>query len=340
MDSIRAHFRITRPLYSSALDRTQVELRPSAIIGALRFWWRALEWCDCGGSIARLKEREERIFGSTKRQAEVLLDLQMMNGEPTKQDTPPFRPNAPLAYLGYGLHPQDTNKRGMQRAALTDAEFTISLQFKPSGRDGSPRKLALDQQERDGVAAAVKALGLLGGIGGRSRKGWGSLTLVSLTTASSDQNHEWAAPRTRLDFQHEVARLMSRSNDVVERPPFSAFWRECAVAVGEPVRSPTDAHHKVLEARYKDAVLEFEGNSPSREDFGLPRTTKNPRRKNASRRRASPLWLHVHQASSEAPALPVATLLVSDFLASEREAPGRYEGPKNFLSYLEEADHG
>lgn len=62
METIEAKFRIVTPMFISGADQTKAELRVPSIKGALRFWWRALNY-EKDSKI--LLDRESKIFGSS-----------------------------------------------------------------------------------------------------------------------------------------------------------------------------------------------------------------------------------------------------------------------------------
>ncbi len=71
-EDITAKFRIVTPMFVSGLDPKVPELRPPSIKGALRFWWRALEWGRClrqagdqtVAGLRLLHRLEAELFGS------------------------------------------------------------------------------------------------------------------------------------------------------------------------------------------------------------------------------------------------------------------------------------
>ena len=76
MPSITATFRIVSPMYLAGAEQTTAALRPPSIKGALRFWWRALNWSrhwqDAATQPAKdrehtalksLHQEEARLFG-------------------------------------------------------------------------------------------------------------------------------------------------------------------------------------------------------------------------------------------------------------------------------------
>ena len=73
------------------------------------------------------------------------------------------------------------NSRGLAFSA--PFTFTVDLLLKPS----------IKPEQKQEIEQALKALGLRGGFGSKSRKGYGSLTLLSLKL---DDKETWTPPAT------------------------------------------------------------------------------------------------------------------------------------------------
>jgi CRISPR-associated protein Cmr1 len=147
----------------------RAELRPPSIKGALRFWYRAVD--------PAYKDREERIFGSTdKGQASFLwrLNETTIGHDPFSRDKYDdaftvyrHQPDAKngMIYLGYAL-----KLGGNDRKAIPAGKtFTATMQFKKTP----------DPSTRKAILAAWWLLGHLGGLGTRSRRGFGTVALRS-----------------------------------------------------------------------------------------------------------------------------------------------------------------
>ncbi|WP_045118687.1 type III-B CRISPR module RAMP protein Cmr1 [Haliangium ochraceum] len=223
-----ADYELVTPAFIGGADNQTgfPELRVPSIKGALRFWWRALRWRQ-GISVAQLREQEARLFGSadstigrsrvslaltgmtpssgakvSKRGAKVSELFDAAGARTTQQRRQP----APgLTYLGYGLVTAKDGKleRGCLRPPLA---FQLSLMFDPRERQDAK---ALTEQ----LAQAMQALGLLGGLGARSRRGFGSVALRALRI---DGENAWEAPKTPGELVKRIRALHgndTRSSD-------------------------------------------------------------------------------------------------------------------------------
>jgi len=321
MRTIEATYRITTPMFCSGADQTRAELRLPSFKGVLRFWWRAMSFGRLGASLAELARAESALFGSAHGgQSRVLLRLDAPQlGGGALGEQPHFRPGTWEGYVGYGL--TDAKARPRRQFVRPGTTFTV--------RVIGPR---LDADDWARLRTAMILLGMFGGMGGRSRKGWGSLTVQRL----NDGGEVWAVPSSRERVREAVRQLLPKHPAQPALPPFTAFGPSVRIAVG-PEHQSADHAHKWLAERYREAVRpepETSGSSKSeREQFGLPRAGAG---RNALMRRASPVFLHVHQAEA-GNAIPVASFLPARFLEWQAEPIGGWHRVQALLDAVETA---
>ena len=386
--NIETTYRISTPLFCSGVALEQPELRLPSFKGVLRYWWRALAWSQYGGNLQEIQSQENSLFGSTGNQSRVLLRLLpreegqlCRKGEvlTTAQD-PRNRVVAPGArqrtlqrvkapgsrtrhddvvgegarYLGYGVMEAFGNRKGTKEAGqltraclLAPLEFTIQLRVRNLG-DSDPKLLEL-------LEDALIALGTLGGMGAKSRKGYGSLVLQSLRI---DGEERWDASQSMGALGQAIGRL-SRHCNKSAFPDFTAFssgTRHVLLSseeteplklldlVGrELIRYRSWGRHGKLfrneeesEKRFKDdhdlmsmkQPATQRRTHPRRIAFGLPHNYGNrkdyqvgPGQSDLDRR-ASPLFIHIHQCGN----MPVAvlSLLPARFLPKQPNGKGSY----------------
>jgi len=291
VNKLKAKFTITTPMFLSGSNQKLAELRAASLKGAIRFWWRALQ---AQKDIKTLKEKENRLFGSTEQQASVQIYLTDINIKTKEQNR--WKPNQWEAYAGYGLI--ETTNTDKREFIVPKSSFTLNL----------VSKTEIDQS----VKNAVIALGLLGGLGGRTRKGWGSLTLESFNGWSKPEDIE-SFNKAILDLNLPVAKNL---------PKYTAFSDETAIVFGK-IKDSNVAAHRFLAEKYKESINNSWPKS-EREQFGLPRANNN-------KRRASPLFLHVHSLSS-GKAIPIVSFLPAQFLPSQPQPDGNYKHIQAFLN--------
>jgi len=168
------------PLFGGGYETRKVDpecvIRPAAIRGQLRFWWRA----TAGAHYATAKElfeAEEKLWGSAERRGAVAIKVKVdETGEEKKcaeferrrdgslMSLPRLRDNWPP----YALQPfQGKAERGQvtlePSIARTGVKFSVTLS------NGNA-------EQQDIVSQAAIAWAMFGGVGARTRRGCGSLT--------------------------------------------------------------------------------------------------------------------------------------------------------------------
>jgi len=306
MQTITATYRVITPMFLGGAEPTaEAELRLPSFKGALRFWWRALMWGKVQ-DVEELRRQEAELFGSSETgQSKVvmLLDRPLIETNVIQQR---WSPSSWECYTGYGI--QDPI-RGNRRFLAPGREFSVHLDL----------RRCTEQQARLAISA-LKVLGLVGGLGFHSRKGWGSVTLTQLEGA------EWTWPNDETAWPKLVEAL--QDGRAQGQPRWTAFSSMFRCAAG-PKQANAPEAQRWLGERYKrhvKAVLPKQ----HRAQFGLPRAFKPKPR---SERRASPLFLHVHQCP-DGKALPCAIWLPADFLPANPETPGNGRAGEDFVESL------
>lgn len=358
---LTAIYRVTTPLFSSGFEGSQAEIRASSIGGALRFWFRALAW-HAHQNVATVRNAEDELFGSTRTgQAKVLLSLRPL-GKP--QELPVGEPlDWGRAYLaGQGLGRPLGGKWYTRRPALREGtRFEVHLLL---------RSVTAVQIEQ--VCECLLALGLFGGLGARSRRGFGSLSLESLENPLG----AWKAPLDLKSLDQQISMLLQpRRTKGAGEPPYTAFWEKTRVLL-----LPAPPNSIALQERLGRAFLHFRGwgrkgiivggqkalgifgadhdelekvaqdsipagvtqiPAPLRAVFGLPHNyffsgAKQKVNVNAetNQRRASPLWFHVHQADSKSAQIAVVTFFPGVFLPNPALKIERQEGRRRYSAML------
>ncbi len=317
MEKIKATFRVVTPMFVSGADQSRAELRLPSIKGVLRFWWRALAWGRFNGDLDKIRGEEAKLFGSTDTgQAAVLMKLETL--DPLKdfigeQRASEWSQNGWQNYVGYGL--VDRKDRPTRQYIKPGFEFRLHM-------------IAKTGEQLLAVESSLKALGLLGGLGGRSRKGWGSLTLQNLEGVA-----EWQAPHSTAELKHELERLLRSQRSP---GPYTGVSSEASFAIGE-VRTDAASAQKTLAQDYREFLKTLTGQKKkTREAFGLPRQLqmRGENFENAQKRRASPVFLHIHQFPNNQ-AIPIVSMLPGVFLETQPLPTGNWKYARDFLSSLD-----
>lgn len=353
MQTLEATFRIVTPMFLGGADHDVADgIRPPSVKGALRFWWRALNWgqfqrehpTDEAKALRALHTEEARLFGlaaDDNKNQQSGQGCFLLSVSPTEalKTTGKDEKHAEFAghdasrYLAYGLiTAYRSNNTGREAGELDrscldrDQRFTVKLRFRHSIEPS--------------IQKAVIALGLLGGLGARSRHGIGSLTLDKLVVADQEV---WTNPNTEETYQTELNKILPKETLATGRPPFSAFsadsridrletgtsafqvlnsfgrsmmfyrsWGKDGKVLGKPSEQNFKNDHD-----WSKATLQKKDFHPRRVMFGLPHNYGQGKKQQVTpatkTRRASPLLFHVHQLTNSQ-FIGISILLKSDFL--------------------------
>lgn len=151
-------------------------VRVASVRGQLRFWWRACNPGHCK-TIDELRQREGTIWGTTSQASQV--DIRVLAQPSPPRNVQVFEYNdrrrlvhcAGMKEIAYGAFPlqpsRDDQNAGAQSGVLYDygqAAFSLGFTF--------PEELRKD------VEAALWAWETFGGLGGRTRRGFGAISRV------------------------------------------------------------------------------------------------------------------------------------------------------------------
>ena len=337
---VKLHYKITTPMFLGGEDQKtdNTQFRNASYKGALRFWWRALNWGaafkDSGGqqepALKLLHEREGKLFGlasdgNKSRQSCVQIHSEM-RGATTRQAGSTL--NAVGYLLGQGLfHFRD----GILRPYLDGGTLIIRLSFKPN----------MAEEDIQSVQQAAIALGLFGGLGSRSRKGFGSLALQKIeregdkeqsftsedSIAQFIKDLDFSAPAnaplsalsqaTRIDISAIKKTALDALEAInTEQQLYRSYGKDGKVG-GTPARRNFKADHDAVQAASKGGALQA---LPKRAVFGLPHNyffsstkTKLDINVEGEARRTSPMLVHIH-ALEGGRFIAIQTLLQSQFL--------------------------
>jgi CRISPR-associated protein Cmr1 len=333
---IEATYSVVTPLFCAGADSKTPEVRLPSFKGVLRYWWRALAWSRYGADLGVLRQQEDRLFGSAGGgQSRVVMRLASAPQSPkiSVGDVLEARAGAGVVgegarYLGYGvMEAFGSRKKGTKAGQLTRAclgapfDFTVQM-----------RARHLDGQESTSLVNALVAVGILGGLGARSRKGYGSLALQSLHVNGEAR---WSTPRSMDELQRAIAALRSgQTHDHAGAyPEFTALSNRARhVLLSSTRREPLELLDLVgremvrfrswgrkgrifesqldSEKKFQDDHDLMKGRQrrshPRRIAFGLPHNYGQQKVGPADGldRRASPLFIHIHPCDDE----PVAVL--------------------------------
>lgn len=267
---------VITPMFISGANPEEVELRAPSIKGALRFWWRAL-YGQQFSSLEEMRNKEGEIFGNTEKKSNVKIFVDGFNNfHISEQNLTNGKPytvkNHNLSifdYLAYGVCEYDINakKNKYKRKHIKPAsQFTLHLEFTNKN------------EFSDYILGALSCLNAFGGLGAKSRNGFGSIAIKPLDT-------EITLP-TITEFKGS-------------RKDYTAFNENCKLFTFQPQEKWEDALSEVGMA-YRTARLAIEQrhNYDKRSLLAKPLIVKRENIQ-VNDRHAKPYFLHVSKLPND-----------------------------------------
>ena len=171
MDSMEFNLEVVTPMFLGGANTTDAELRVPSIKGMLRFWWRA----TCGiESLEEMKKEEAKIFGSTDQKATFLLHIVSTSNVnyllDLKERGEKFKVHGHnvsiIDYLSYGTHKYERGQGNVYFKQHITPGSSVSLKFQ-----------FYNDELKDDILHAFYFFIACGGLGSRSRNGFGSLSI-------------------------------------------------------------------------------------------------------------------------------------------------------------------
>jgi CRISPR-associated protein Cmr1 len=219
---IKSEFEIEviTPMFLAGANTHCAELRAPSIKGALRFWWRAISNIP---DIRSLKQKEGEVFGDTTYKASTIVHVEPIEKLAISKELKTRGYTFPvhgrnvhiLDYLAYGTHKYEKGKG--------------NVYHKEHIAPGSRFRLKIDSAEKHAqeVLLALAWMIHYGGIGARSRNGFGSMATtierpdtrnfldpVSYSAVSKDtrlftftKKNSWQDAHSEVGLAYRTARL-------------------------------------------------------------------------------------------------------------------------------------
>jgi CRISPR-associated protein Cmr1 len=190
-------YELITPLFGGGFNPGEAdpvtEIRGTEIRGQLRFWWRACRGGQFDGDLAKMKKAEDELWGTAYKKGEepplqeqtLQIAIEKLNPgssiEPYKVETdkrgnkrPKHIPESGVPdYAAFPLQPSQDDLRQptlLLKAVQKDVSFKLIISF--------PKALQTE------VEAALWAWETFGGIGARTRRGFGALHLLKIDGAN------------------------------------------------------------------------------------------------------------------------------------------------------------
>ncbi|MDS1269713.1 type III-B CRISPR module RAMP protein Cmr1 [Lipingzhangella sp. LS1_29] len=205
-------------------------LRVSSLRGALRYWFRALVGTRIGNDPEALGELEEAVFGGTTAQSRVQFRLPKAP-DPVQRSKSSPRPETwrSKPWVGYLLgqgHTQHNNGGNDMTPTPPGREFSLKIRWAHSARSG---RTAEDEAINSLVMSSLWLLCTFGGIGARTRRGFGGLRITDSDGALPGLWSEGERARTPgLEFYQQLEHLglCAESGSPAVARPYTEALRE------------------------------------------------------------------------------------------------------------------
>ena len=263
------NLKVVTPMFLGGPEK-QAELRPQSIKGALRFWFRATH--------QNYREKEGQLFGSEEHGTGYFsVSLKDKNLLPNGNVS--FNSAAdPLRYVAYGMEKREAVREG--------STFSLELRF----------RYGVAAEDRESIKRTVWAWLVFGGLGARSRRGFGALCV--LPPYDEQLSSSGLGFRSKADLTNSVTKFINSVNKPSDLPYYSCFSFQSRCLIGpeevdaksvlrsiaqklrdyrsfEKRKSLTDVHERDLFLSDHDNVKHYlkDGTLPPLPDriaFGLP----------------------------------------------------------------------
>lgn len=333
MKTIEATYQMVTPMFIGGADGSPSDgVRPPSFKGALRFWWRALHWGeflneanhDEAMALKALHQKEAELFGSAAKDGKggqgcFLLKIIQPESFQVDNQWPAIKPLKESGYLGMGLwesgSKEKDNFQPHRQNIMTKEPFTIHLLLNKTASDEDKKQLC----------RALKALGLFGGLGSRSRRGFGALAIQSI-------NHDSFACQSVDDYESVLKELFSIAPAEV-LPPFTAWSESSRIGLLQPCSNAKEAHKKAAACFYNVRGMKAEVRGTDKRGFGQPLPLK-PMKKEYDQRRASPLFFHIHPVGNQYVCSHL--FMPAQFLPTEGFDMNFFSGVSHYMNSLQE----
>ncbi|SEH05254.1 type III-B CRISPR module RAMP protein Cmr1 [Candidatus Venteria ishoeyi] len=292
-DKIIAAYQIVTPMFLGDAEQGLAPVNSMSFKGLMRFWWRALNWrrVDGNSSEEQLKDlhrAEAQLFGTANHQhypdnGQSLFILQVKHHcrQTCSGKNYPAPYKSQSAYLGFGLFKMGEHK---DRDAWDKHKhaFTVSLILSPH----------ISTEQSAQLLEVLQAIGLWGSLGSRSRNGFGSIALASLTQNSQSLDVDI---KDSMDYDNKIEALLNLHRQQRGLPPYTALSRDVKFTTSKKYYPDAiSAHNAIGQAYYNLRGKDGTVSRPERVVFGLPLAKQD-----TENRRASPLFIHIHPVGKQ-----------------------------------------
>lgn len=200
---LRHTFRVITPMHGGGVTSKECDkphdlvtpIRAASIRGQLRFWWRACGRPEPLLDLAQLHREESRVWGSTTHPSPTTIHVCRQPRAPrevvvfTKDRGGRYGAPPEMRDIAYGAFPLKPGERSPnQPGTLHDfSADTFSLEIR------------LNSEHTADILTALQAWVLFGGLGGRTRRGFGAIEHTPAAGSPDETPFKVPAPQDLLD---------------------------------------------------------------------------------------------------------------------------------------------
>ena len=176
-------YELITPLFGGGVEPGVADpvttIRATEIRGHLRFWWRATRGGQFDGDLKKMKEAEDAIFGASSTKEKVAPSQVQLSVEIIAKGTLEFpfdRSNTKWKDIQYAAFPLQDE----QQCFRTGVKFKLHINYK--------------KENQADIEAALWAWEIFGGMGGRTRRGFGAIKLLSVQDTQTKSQRQIVMP--------------------------------------------------------------------------------------------------------------------------------------------------
>ncbi len=182
----KREYELITPLFGGGVEPGAADpvttIRATEIRGHLRFWWRATRGGQFDGDLQKMKEVEDAIFGAassgdSSHESSLTIKVAIKNaGQAFSKDrngVDVYHPQSDYGYAAFALRQMSAPelRRGIR--------FSLKIEY-PKKLETKKEKKSVQIDSEKEIEAALWAWETFGGIGARTRRGFGSIKLLSV----------------------------------------------------------------------------------------------------------------------------------------------------------------
>jgi len=253
---ITSEFQLVTPLWGGGEKVNRYDsvstIRTASIKGQLRFWWRTVRGWRANGDLQQLLKLEEDIWGGivvAKQSSRVQLALEVLS--PENPDDAFISAKDVPRYIAFPL--LQGNEEDKEKALIKGVRFRLTLRIQPppqkKGEDKQLQKIKLEEIKKE-VNAALWAWSTFGGVGARTRRGFGAIELTEQSLTEIKKKLEEYSHADTKAWPKNVPHLTTKSHIAV----VDLSWKE-AIELYQRFRQYRPDIKEIIRRRGREVII-------------------------------------------------------------------------------------